>query len=143
MPMKHFPLQPVWRPLGLVAASALLMLSSGCTSLMTSTNRAVDVTKATAKGTTHASKATTDALITEPDTPRYAEAEEFVRSQRAQLARQAATGGGEDIDALASLLGRQDSRPMGRWMQRHYRSLFSDRSVSASTIVSRIDAQTS
>lgn len=122
---------------GLIAPLVL----SGCAALSSTTHRAGQASVATLKGVAHVSRATSNASVTEPDTPRYADAQIFVRSQRQQLARQAATGGGEDIDALAFLLDKPDNRALARWMQSHYDSLFSDRSVSASRIVSRIDAQ--
>ena len=120
--------------------TALTMLA-GCTALSSTTRRAGQASVATLKGVAHVSRATSNASVTQPDVPRYADADAFVRSQRQQLARQAAAGGGEDIDALAFLLNKPDNRALARWMQAHYHSLFSNRSVSASTIVVRIDAQ--
>lgn len=128
----------------LLAVNALMvatLMLAGCTALSSTTRRAGQASVTTLKGVAHASRATTNASVTQPDVPRYADASAFVRSQRQQLARQAAVGGGEDIDALAFLLDKPNSRALARWMQSHYHFLFSDRSVSASTIVSRIDAQ--
>ncbi|WP_423822170.1 DUF3015 family protein [Salinisphaera sp. SPP-AMP-43] len=123
----------------LVFAGAGLL--AGCTALSSTTRRAGQASVATLKGTAYVSRATGHASVTEPDTPRYADARAFIHSQRRQLARQAAAGGGEDIDALAFLMARPDNQALARWMQAHYDSLFSDRTVSASRIVSRIDAQ--
>ncbi|MGB7755858.1 MAG: DUF3015 family protein [Salinisphaera sp.] len=127
-------------PVVIGVMTALSMLA-GCTALSSTTRRAGQASVATLKGVAHLSRATSNASVTQPDVPRYTDASAFVRSQRQQLARQAAVGGGEDIDALAILLNKPDNRALARWMQSHYHSLFSDRSVSASTIVARIDAQ--
>lgn len=129
------------RPSVVVALMTVLLVLTGCTALSSTTRRAGQASIATLKGVAHVSRATSNASVTQPDVPRYADASAFVRSQRQQLARQAAVGGGEDIDALAILLNKPNNRAMARWMQAHYQSLFSDRSVSASTIVLRIDAQ--
>lgn len=122
-----------------IAASGALVLT-GCSSLTSTTQRAGQASTATLKGVGYVSRATGRASVTEPDVPRYADATAFVRSQRERLARQAAAGGGEDIDALAFLMAKSDNQALARWMQTHYDSLFSDRTVSASKIVSRIDA---
>lgn len=113
---------------------------SGCTALSITTQRAGQASTTTMKGAAHISSAIGDASVTQPDTPRYADAEAFVRSERTQLARQAAAGGGESIDALAVLLHKPDQDALARWMQSHYDVLFSDRSVSVTKIVNRIDA---
>ncbi|MGN8158198.1 DUF3015 family protein [Salinisphaera sp. SWV1] len=129
------------RPVVVIGLMGALLLLAGCTALSSTTRRAGQASVTTLKGMAHVSRATSHASVTRPDVPRYADADAFVRSQRRQLARQAAAGGGEDIDALAVLLRKPDNRALARWMQAHYHALFSDRSVSASTIVSRIDAQ--
>ncbi|MES1953686.1 hypothetical protein SAHY_03858 [Salinisphaera hydrothermalis EPR70] len=134
-------LEPRRRFAGLALMLASLWLLGGCSALSITTKRAGQASMTTLKGVAHVSRATSHASVTEPDVPRYADATEFVRSQRRQLARQAAAGGGEDIDALAFLLNKPNHQNLARWMQAHYRSLFSNRSVSASTIVMRIDAQ--
>ncbi|KEZ78755.1 DUF3015 family protein [Salinisphaera hydrothermalis] len=133
--------EPRRRIAGLAAVLATVWLLGGCTALSITTKRAGQASMTTLKGVAHVSRATSNASVTEPDVPRYADAAAFVHSQRRQLARQAAAGGGEDIDALAFLLNKPNDGNLARWMQAHYRSLFSDRSVSASTIVKRIDAQ--
>lgn len=125
----------------LVACLLAPLMVTGCAGLSITTHRAGQASTTTLKGVAHVSRALGNASVTEPDTPRYADARAFVRSQRQRLARQAAAGGGEGINALAFLLGKPDNRALARWMQGHYQTLFSDRSVSASTIVSRIDAQ--
>lgn len=116
-------------------------LMAGCTALSSTTEQAGKATVAISHGVTYVSKATGNASVTEPNVPRYADAAAFVRSQRPLLARQAATGGGEDIDALALLLDTSDNRDLGRWMQKHYQDLFGDStSLSAQGLVARIDA---
>lgn len=119
----------------------VVMLVSGCTALSSTTRQAGRATVAIGHGVTHVSKATGNASVTEPDVPRYVDATAFVRSQRSRLARQAAAGGGEDIDALALLLDKSDNDVLGRWMQTHYADLFGDSpSLSAQQLVVRIDA---
>ncbi|HET7315776.1 DUF3015 family protein [Salinisphaera sp.] len=139
--MSNLTIEFRYRPLAPIALMTAVLMLAGCSALSCTTRRAGQASVTTLKGVAHISRATGNASVTAPDTPRYADARAFVRSQRKQLARQAAAGGGEDIAALAILLNKPDSRVLARWMQAHYRSLFSDRSVSASTIVSRIDAQ--
>lgn len=140
--MRHPIIESSYRPFSRAALLATVSVLAGCTALSSTTHRAGQGAVTTLHGVAHVSRATSNASVTEPDVPRYADASAFVQSQRQQLARQAAAGGGEDIDALAFLLHKPDNRALARWMQAHYDSLFSDRSVSASSIVSRIDAQT-
>lgn len=125
---------------GLALALGVVCLA-GCAVADISTHRGLQATTAGLKGTAYVLKATGNASVTEPDFPRMAQATAFVRSQRTQLARQSAAGGGETVDALAYLLGRSDQQAFARWMQANYGPLFSDRSVAASKVVSRIDAR--
>lgn len=119
----------------------LTLLMSGCAALSSTAHQAGKATVAIGHGMTHVSKATGNASVTEPDVPRYVDAAAFVRSQRSMLARQAAAGGGEDIDALALLLGKSDNKALGRWMQMNYTHLFGNNaSLSAREIVARVDA---
>lgn len=119
----------------------LTLLMSGCAALSSTAHQAGKATVAIGHGMTHVSKAAGNASVTEPDVPRYVDATAFVRSQRTLLARQAATGGGEDIDALALLLNKSDSNALGHWMQRHYADLFGNSpSLSSRKLVARIDA---
>ncbi|WP_158583503.1 DUF3015 family protein [Salinisphaera sp. Q1T1-3] len=128
---------------GAIGAGLALALCAltGCAATDVTTHRGMQATTASLKGTAYALRASGRASVTAPDTPRYAEATDFFESQRSQLARQAAAGGGEDIDALGLLLGKSDNRALARWMQAHYHALFSDRTVAASRVISRIDAQ--
>ena len=119
----------------------MVSLMSGCTALVSTTQQAGKATVALGHGVTYVSKATGNASVTEPNVPRYADAAAFVRSQRTMLARQAAAGGGEDINALALLLDKSDNADLGRWMQHHYADLFgANPSLSAQGLVARIDA---
>lgn len=133
---------PLYRQSALTISLALMgLLICGCSALSSTTRQAGKATAAIAHGITYMSKATGNASVTEPDVPRYADAAAFVRSQRPLLARQAAGGGGEDIDALALLLGRSGD-DLGRWMQTNYAGLFAQTpALSARGLVDRIDAQ--
>lgn len=132
----------MFHPLRSITGLLLLtLLMSGCAALSSTARQAGKATVAIGHGMTYVSKATGNASVTEPDVPRYVDAAAFVRSQRSMLARQAATGGGEDIDALALLLDKSDNKALGRWMQMHYANLFGTTpSLSAQKIVARIDA---
>lgn len=132
----------MFHPVRLITGLTLMaLLISGCTALSSTARQAGRATVAISHGVTYVSKASGNASVTEPDVPRYVDATAFVRSRRAMLARQAATGGGEDIDALALLLNKSDNDDLGRWMQTHYADLFdSTPSLSAHKLVARIDA---
>lgn len=122
---------------------ALLAIAlSGCSTLPITTDTAVHVTRITARGLVDSSRVTTDASITEPNTPRYRQTVAFVDSQRAQLSREAAIGGGEHIAALANLLGQDDAPRLGLWMQTHHGDLFTPQH-DAADLVDRIAARQS
>lgn len=125
-----------------IILTSLAFLVSGCSALSSTTKQVGKATAAVAHGVSYMSKATGNASVTEPDVPRYADAAAFVRSQRPLLARQAASGGGEDIDALALLLDRSSGDDLGRWMQTNYAGLFAQTpALSARGLVDKIDAQ--
>lgn len=125
------------------AFTVLLAITlSGCSTLPITTDTAVRVSRITARGLVDSSRVTTDASITEPDTPRYRQTLAFVESQRAQLRREAAIGGGEQIAALAELLGRDDAPRLGLWMQSHHGDLFTPEH-DAAALVDRIAARQS
>lgn len=116
-------------------------LLAGCTAGEIATRRGLEASTASVKGTTYVLKATGNASVTAPDVPRLARAADFFRNERQRLARESAAGGGEHIDTLAVLLDKPDHRALARWMQAHYVSLFSDRTVAVPRVLSRIDAQ--
>ena len=50
----------------------------------------------------------------------------FIDKRFDAIRKDAAKGGGENIDALAQLMGEKDSQQLARWMQNNYDQLFSD-----------------
>lgn len=83
--------------------AALVTLASACTAI-------TDVTSSTSS--------TLDAAT--PDVTMN----DFIDKRYAAIRQEAARGGGENIDALAQLLGKQDSKQLGQWMQANYEQLF-------------------
>lgn len=122
--------------LGLAGALAL----SGCSAVTSTTNTAADVAESAIHGISASTRQSTDASVTEPDTPRHRQAVAFVDTQRPQLAREAARGGGEHVDALAGLLGESDRAAFGHWLQAHYDHIFTG-SDDAEAVVTRITAR--
>jgi len=125
----------------LIATGALILALTGCTALTTTTDHGIDAATALGHNLATSSRASSEQLVTEPDTPRYASARVFVTSQLPLLRREAAAGGGENIDALARLLNT-DGDALGYWMQTHYASLF-ERESEPETIVQRVAANRS
>lgn len=70
----------------------------------------------------------------------FAEAHEFADTQAVALRREAATGGGENIDSLAALLGEENSNDLGTWMQANYAELYGDDSAEQENVVDHIVA---
>lgn len=126
----------MWRYRILYGIAALIALP-GCSAVTSTTDVAADAGRTLAHGVSRVSRASSDASITEPDMPRYADAAAFADSQMAMLRREAAVGGGEHIDALALLLAIDDGDAMGRWMQRHYAAVFAA-ADDPKTLVSRV-----
>lgn len=131
-----------WRRAGLMLGLVLTSQLMACSAIEVTVRRGLQGTTAVGKASGYTLKATGNASVTPPNVPRLAEATAFFESQRRVLARQAAAGGGEDIAALARLMDKRDAQRLAGWMQAHYSDLFSDRSVAASKVISRIDAQT-
>jgi len=77
---------------------------------------------------TTASTAGTTAYIVgkEVDEDSFSRAQDFADSRSVALRREAATGGGENLDAFATLLGEDDTKAFGQWMQAHYAQLYDD-----------------
>ncbi len=120
------------RTAGPILALAVLVALGGC-SLFTSTT---DGIAAGFGSTTDASGSTT------PDSKsaRGVQAEAFVRERFEAIRFEAARGGGENIDALAMLLGESDRAQFGRWMKQNYAGLFRDLEQPVELLV-RIEAR--
>ena len=90
---------------------------------------------------TTASTAGTTAYIVgkNVDDDDFAQAHDFADTQAVALKREAATGGGENIDSLAALLGEDDASDLGAWMQANYAELYG-RDAGARNPVDRIVA---
>lgn len=112
------------KTVGALCIAAVAALLGGCAAFTSTTNTAAEAAETIAHGVSKASQSTSDASVTEPDTPRYAQAVAFVDSQRDPLEREAAVGGGEHIDTLAQLLNAPGQAPLGPWLQTHYESIF-------------------
>ena len=123
--------------LAVVAAATVLL--GGCSAAISTTNAAADAARTVTKGVLASSRASTDASVTEPNTPRYRQTVAFVDSQRDPLRREAALGQGEHIDALADLLDTRRAE-LGRWMQANHGELFVAEH-DAESIVARLQAR--
>lgn len=90
---------------------------------------------------TTASTAGTTAYIVgkEIDEDSFAQAQAFADTQAVALRREAATGEGEHIDSLAALLGEEDPKAFGAWMQAHYAQIY-DGEGSQQNLADRIVA---
>ena len=63
----------------------------------------------------------------------------FVDTRIASIRQEAASGEGENLDALAHLMGKQDKVKFSGWMQAHYDELF-DGLGQPTELISRIEA---
>ncbi|MES1929843.1 hypothetical protein SADO_11314 [Salinisphaera dokdonensis CL-ES53] len=70
----------------------------------------------------------------------FAQAHDFADSQSVALRREAATGGGENLDSLAALLNEENPDAFGRWMQSNYSELYGPETTEDSNVVDRIVA---
>ena len=70
----------------------------------------------------------------------FAQAHDFADSQSVALRREAATGGGENLDSLAALLNEDNPDAFGRWMQSNYSALYGPEAVQEDNVVDRIVA---
>jgi len=124
-------------PSRVVVLAAFILLTaslSGCAALTSTTN-----VSAKALGTlSDGLDASTQASVTRPDGVQYAQARVYVASQMPMIRREAATGGGENIRALATLMGENDTQAFGQWMQDNYARLFNNLD-KPETLVTRID----
>lgn len=63
----------------------------------------------------------------------------FVDVRLASIQQDAAQGEGENLDALADLMGKTDKQAFSHWMQVNYEALFTDLEKPAE-LISRIEA---
>ena len=89
--------------------------------------------------TTASTAGTTAYIVGKQNDDDFAAAHEFARSQSVVLRREAAVGSGENLDALADLLGAGSPRAFGHWMQNHYAALYPNRPTQTN-LVDRIVA---
>ncbi len=104
----------------LVSTAAIMLSLSACTAI-------TEVTSSTSS--------TLDAVT--PDVT----LNEFVSKRYVAIRHDAANGGGEHLDALAQLMGKQDSRDFARLMQANFETIFKDVDQPAE-IIARIEATT-
>ncbi|MGB7757199.1 MAG: DUF3015 family protein [Salinisphaera sp.] len=84
--------------------------------------------------TTASTAGTTAYIVGKNHHDDFAAAHDFAHSQRVALRREAASGGGENVNALADLLGAADGQTFGEWMQRHYAALYPDHPAQANLV---------
>tara|TARA_B100002049_G_scaffold82827_1_gene61146 strand:- start:1173 stop:1604 length:432 start_codon:yes stop_codon:yes gene_type:complete len=91
---------------------------------------------------TTASTAGTTAYLVgkEMDEDDFAKAHDFADTQSVALRREAATGGGENVESLAKLLHAENPDNFGRWMQANYAELYAPDVDADSNVVDRIVA---
>jgi len=65
----------------------------------------------------------------------------FVDVRLASIQKEAAQGEGENLDALAELMGRKDKQAFSIWMHSNYDELFSDLE-KPTQLISRIETRT-
>lgn len=102
----------------LVLAASVALVLCACSALSTTTD-----------GVAAGFGSTTDATgSTTPDGKSAAGArpEAFVRQRFEAIRFEAARGQGENLEALAALLGERDRAGFGQWMKRNYATLFAD-----------------
>ncbi len=98
------------RTLKLVALAAIVSSITACTAI-------TDITSSTSS--------TLDAAT--PDIT----LNNFINTRYAAIRQDAARGQGENLEALAQLLGEKDSGQLAGWMQSNYQQLFSQGQTSA------------
>ncbi len=103
---------------GLILAAGVLLGLSACSAITTTTD-----------GISAGFGSTTDASASTMPDSRSATGtrpEAFVRERLEAIRFEAARGEGENLDALAALLGERDRTAFGQWMKRNYATLFAD-----------------
>ncbi|WP_353223588.1 DUF3015 family protein [Salinisphaera hydrothermalis] len=121
------------KPLGLAALVAVFGIT-GCAAVTSTTNTTADALQTAGHGISVSSRSSTNASRGQPQSARAAQTRAYVRSEMAQLRREAARGGGEHIDALAELMGRDNAPALGPWMQKHYNRLFAPQQSTAAFV---------
>ncbi|MGB7755597.1 MAG: DUF3015 family protein [Salinisphaera sp.] len=113
------------KSLGLATAASTLIFLAGCAAVTSTTNTTADALHTVSHGVSVSSRSSTNASRGNPQSARAARTRAYVSIEMSQLRREAAVGGGEHIQALAELMGRnQGNRTLGPWMQQHYDTLF-------------------
>lgn len=98
----------------IVLAAGVAVLASGCGLEATVTNGVSSTVNSISDATSSTTKTVT------PDGSKSA----FVNYRLDAIAFDAARGGGENLDTLASLLGETDRAEFGRWTRSNYARLF-------------------
>ena len=62
----------------------------------------------------------------------------FINTRYAAIQQDAARGQGENIEALAQLMGKKDSKQLASWMQSNYDSLFMQ-GQTAAELMAKLD----
>lgn len=112
---------------GGIAASAAVLLFSGCAQVTVTANTIVDGTARIADATTNAVAGTSDFTT---DTTRDADARThqarlaFINSEMQMLQRETAAGNGEHLQALAFMMQAPNEAAFARLMQQHYAQVF-------------------
>jgi len=63
---------------------------------------------------------------------------QFIEKRYNAIRKDAATGGGENIEALAQIMGEKDSKAFAAWMQVNYSQLFSE-AKDKSALVAKLE----
>lgn len=115
----------MYKSLGLATAVSTLIFLAGCAAVTSTTNTTADAMHTVSHGLSVSSRSSTNVSRGNPQSARAARTRAYVSAEMSQLRREAAAGGGEHIQALAELMGRnQGDRMLGPWMQQHYDTLF-------------------
>lgn len=103
-----------------LSATAIILSVSGCTAI-------TDFTSSTSS--------TLDAVT--PDVT----VNEFVDKRYIAIRKEAANGGGENLDALAQLMGKDDTRSFAKLMKNNFESIFTQVD-KPQDIIARIEEKT-
>lgn len=117
------PMQKTPALLGVLAVAAV----SGCAQITVTADTVVDGVARVADATTNAVAGTSDVTsdtAQDIDSSTHQARLAFVDSQLVLLRREAAAGGGQHVQALAKLMGEQDSKSFARALQANYGAIF-------------------
>jgi hypothetical protein len=67
---------------------------------------------------------------------------QFIEKRYNAIRKDAATGGGENIRALAQIMGERDSQAFAAWMQSNYDQLFSHGAKDKSALIAELEEYT-